>query len=139
MLQHYSLQINLKEKLHKITSSDIRRFILAITDGFPNDIKSKINFHINDEAFQTKNQRKIPYILFSKPLGNSFKLFAYGDIGAEILKKIKEIFPDSFYLKEQKFTVKKLISNEPESILPKSSVNSIHYKTKTPIMLFRNL
>ena len=111
----YSLSIDVKEKLHKITSSDFRKFILALTDRFPNEIKSKINFHITDEAFRTKNQRKIPYILFSKPFENSFQIFAYGDIGAEILEKIKEIFPDSFYLNEQKFTVKKLLLNEPES------------------------
>lgn len=134
----YSLSIDVKEKLHKITSSDFRKFILALTDRFPNEIKSKINFHITDEAFRTKNQRKIPYILFSKPFENSFQIFAYGDIGAEILEKIKEIFPDSFYLKEQKFTVKKLLLNEPESIMPKSSAKEIYYKTKTPIMLFRN-
>ena len=101
----YSLSIDVKEKLHKITSSDFRKFILALTDRFPNEIKSKINFHITDEAFRTKNQRKIPYILFSKGFENSFQIFAYGDIGAEILEKIKEIFPDSFYLKEQKFTL----------------------------------
>jgi len=134
----YSLSIDVKEKLHKITSSDFRKFILALTDRFPNEIKSKINFHITDEAFRTKNQRKIPYILFSKTFENSFQIFAYGDIGAEILEKIKEIFPDSFYLKEQKFTVKKLLLNEPESIMPKSSAKEIYYKTKTPIMLFRN-
>lgn len=134
----YSLSIDVKEKLHKITSSDFRKFILALTDRFANEIKSKINFHITDEAFRTKNQRKIPYILFSKPFENSFQIFAYGDIGAEILEKIKEIFPDSFYLKEQKFTVKKLLLNEPESIMPKSSSKEIYYKTKTPIMLFRN-
>ena len=59
----YSLSIDVKEKLHKITSSDFRKFILALTDRFPNEIKSKINFHITDEAFRTNNQRKIPYIL----------------------------------------------------------------------------
>ena len=134
----YSLSIDVKEKLHKITSSDFRKFILALTDRFPNEIKSKINFHITDEAFRTKNQRKIPYILFSKPFENSFQIFAYGDIGAEILEKIKEIFPDDFYLKKQKFTLKKLLLNEPESIMPKSSAKEIYYKTKTPIMLFRN-
>ena len=134
----YSLSIDVKEKLHKITSSDFRKFILALTDRFPNEIKSKINFHITDEAFRTNNQRKIPYILFSKPFENSFQIFAYGDIGAEILEKIKEIFPDDFYLKKQKFTVKKLLLNEPESIMPKSSAKEIYYKTKTPIMLFRN-
>ncbi len=69
----YSLSIDVKEKLHKITSSDFRKFILALTDRFPNEIKSKINFHITDEAFRTKNQRKIPYILFSKPFENSFQ------------------------------------------------------------------
>lgn len=58
----YSLSIDVKEKLHKITSSDFRKFILALTDRFPNEIKSKINFHITDEAFRTNNQRKIPYI-----------------------------------------------------------------------------
>ena len=72
----YSLSIDVKEKLHKITSSDFRKFILALTDRFPNEIKSKINFHITDEAFRTKNQRKIPYILFSKFLLIRFyKLF----------------------------------------------------------------
>ena len=134
----YSLSIDVKEKLHKITSSDFRRFILAITDDFEDSLKSKINFHITDDDFKSKTQRKIPYLLFAKPLKNSFKLFAYENIGLEILEKIKEIFPDSFYLKEQKFTVKKLVLNEPESIMPKSSSKSIHYKTKTPIMLFRN-
>ena len=113
----YSFQIEVKEKLHKITSSDIRRFILALIDEFPNEIKSKINFHITDYDFKSKTQRKIPYLLFAKPLKNSFKLFAYENIGLEILEKIKEIFPDSFYLKEQKFTVKKLVLNEPESIM----------------------
>jgi predicted phage-related endonuclease len=39
---------------------------------------------------------------------------------------------------KQKFTLKKLIINEPESIMPKSFAKEIHYKTKTPIMLFRN-
>ncbi len=134
----YSLQIVVKEKTKNIASSDFRRLILTLTDGFPNEIKLKINFHINDEAFQTKNPRKIPYLLFAKPFENSFQIFAYGDIGAEILEKIKEIFPDDFYLKKQKFTVKKLLLNEPESIMPKSSAKEIYYKTKTPIMLFRN-
>ena len=133
----YSLQIVAKEKIQKITSSDFRRFILALTDGFCDELKSKINFHISDEAFKYSNQRKIPYLLFAKPNDNSFRLFAYGEVGLEILEKIKEIFPDSFYLKEQKFTVQKLVLQEPESIMPKSLVKSI-YKTKTPIMLFRN-
>ena len=93
----YSLQIVVKEKTKNIASSDFRRLILTLTDGFPNEIKLKINFHINDEAFQTKNPRKIPYLLFAKPFENSFQIFAYGDIGAEILEKIKEIFPDDFY------------------------------------------
>ena len=134
----YSLQVIVKEKIQKITSSDFRRFILAITDGFTDELKSKINFHISDEDFKSTNQRKIPYLLFAKPNDNSFRLFAYGEVGLEILEKIKEIFPDSFYLKEQKFIVQKLVLNEPESIMPKSSAKSIHYKTKTPIMLFRN-
>ena len=63
----YSLSIDVKEKLHKITSSDFRRFILAITDGFTDELKSKINFHITDESFKSTNQRKIPYLLFAKP------------------------------------------------------------------------
>lgn len=134
----YSLRIDVQEKLHKITSSDIRRFILAITDGFPNEIKSKINFHITEDDFKSKTQRKIPYLLFAKPLENSFKIFAYGEVGFEILEKIKEIFPDNLYLKKQKSTLKKLIINEPESIMPKSSAKEIYYKTKTPIMIFRN-
>lgn len=137
MLLH-SLQIVVKEKILKITSSDFRRFILALTDGFTDELKSKIDFHITDEDFKSANKRKIPYILFAKPSGNSFRLFAYGDIGVEILEKIKDNFHASFYLKEQKFTVQKLVLNEPESIMPKSSAKSIHYKTKTPIMLFRN-
>jgi len=123
----YSLRIDVQEKLHKITSSDIRRFILAITDGFANEIKSKINFHITEDDFKSKTQRKIPYLLFAKPLENSFKIFAYGEVGFEILEKIKEIFPDNLYLKKQKFTLKKLIINEPESIMPKSSVGISEY------------
>ena len=101
----YSLQVIVKEKIQKITSSDFRRFILAITDGFTDELKSKINFHITDESFKSTNQRKIPYLLFAKPSDKSFRLFAYGEVGLEILEKIKEIFPDSFYLKEQKFTL----------------------------------
>ena len=134
----YSLQIIVKEKIQKITSSDFRRFILAITDGFTDELKSKINFHISDDDFKSANQRKIPYLLFAKPNDNSFRLFAYGEVGLEILEKIKEIYPNEFYLKEQKFTVQKLVLNEPESIMPKFLVKSIYYKTKTPIMLFRN-
>jgi hypothetical protein len=134
----YSLQVIVKEKIQKITSSDFRRFILAITDGFTDELKSKINFHITDESFKSTNQRKIPYLLFAKPNDKSFRLFAYGEVGLEILEKIKEIYPNEFYLKEQKFTVQKLVLNEPESIMPKSSAKSIYYKTKTPIMLFRN-
>jgi hypothetical protein len=38
----YSLQVIVKEKIQKITSSDFRRFILAITDGFTDELKSKI-------------------------------------------------------------------------------------------------
>lgn len=134
----YYLQIDLNEKLQKITSSDIRRFILAFSDDFEDGLKSKINFHIDDKDFLSNMQRKIPYLLFAKPMGDSFSLFAYGEIGLEILERIKGIFPDSFYLKKQKFTLKKLIINEPESIMTKSSAKEIHYKTKTPIMLFRN-
>jgi hypothetical protein len=134
----YSLQIDVNEKLQKITSSDVRRFILALTDDFEDGLKSKINFHISDKDFLSNTQRKIPYLLFAKPTRDSFNLFAYGEIGLEILEKIKEIFPDSFYLMKQKFTLKKLIINEPESIMPKSFAKEIHYKTKTPIMLFRN-
>ena len=48
----YSLQVIVKEKIQKITSSDFRRFILAITDGFTDELKSKINFHITDESFK---------------------------------------------------------------------------------------
>lgn len=39
----YSLQIVAKEKIQKITSSDFRRFILALTDRFCDELKSKIN------------------------------------------------------------------------------------------------
>jgi hypothetical protein len=134
----YCLHIDVNEKLQKITSSDVRRFILALTDDFEDELKSKINFHIGDKDFLSNTQRKIPYLLFAKPTADRFNLFAYGEIGLEILEKIKEIFPDSFYLKKQRFTLKKLIINEPESIMPKSSAKEIHYKTKTPIMLFRN-
>ena len=134
----YSLQVIVKEKIQKITSSDFRRFILALTDRFCDELKFKINFHISDDDFKSTNQRKIPYLLFTKPNDNSFRLFAYAEVGLEILEKIKEIFPDSFYLKEQKFIVQKLVLNEPESIMPKSSAKSVYYKTKTPIMLFRN-
>ena len=42
----YSLQIVVKEKTKNIASSDFRRLILTLTDGFPNEIKLKINFHI---------------------------------------------------------------------------------------------
>ena len=87
----YSLQVIVKEKIQKITSSDFRRFILAITDGFTDELKSKINFHITDESFKSTNQRKIPYLLFAKPNDKSFRLFAYGEVGLEILEKIKEI------------------------------------------------
>ncbi len=134
----YSLQIDANEKLQKITSNDVRKLILALTDNFEDILKSKINFHISYKDFLSNTQRKIPYILFSKPLGNNFKIFAYGDIGLDILEKIKEIFPNNFYLKERKFTVKKFVLNEPELIMTKSSAKNIHYKTKTPIMLFRN-
>ena len=134
----YSLQIYVKEKVQKITSSDVRRFILALADDFEDELKSKINFHISDKDFLSNMQRKIPYLLFAKLTGDSFSLFAYGEIGLEILEKIKEVFPNIFYLKKQKFTLKKLIINEPESIMPKSSAKEVHYKTKTPIMLFRN-
>jgi len=134
----YYLEIVLEEKSQKITSSDVRRFILALTDDFEDELKSKINFHISEKDFESNTQRKIPYLLFAKPTGDSFSLFAYGEIGLEILEKIKEVFPNIFYLKKQKFTLKKLIINEPESIMPKSSAKEIHYKTKTPIMLFRN-
>ena len=101
----YSLQIVVKEKTKNIASSDFRRLILTLTDGFPNEIKLKINFHINDEAFQTKNPRKIPYLLFAKPFENSFQIFAYGDIGAEILEKITIAYPRFVmhpYLKNKK-------------------------------------
>ena len=135
----YSLQVIVKEKIQKITSSDFRRFILAITDGFTDELKSKINFHITDESFKSTNQRKIPYLLFAKPNDKSFRLFAYGEVGLEILEKIKEIYPNEFYLKEQKFTVQKLVLNEPESIMPKSSAKSIYYKTKTPIIIPQNV
>jgi len=134
----YCLHIDVNEKLQKITSSDVRRFILALTDDFEDELKSKINFHISNKDFLSNTQRKIPYLLFAKPIGDRFSLFAYGEIGMEILEKIKDIFPDNFYLKKQKFTLKKLIINEPASIMPKSSAKEIHYKTKTPIMLFRN-
>ena len=45
----YSLQIVVKEKTKNIASSDFRRLILTLTDGFPNEIKLKINFHINGQ------------------------------------------------------------------------------------------
>ena len=67
-------------------------------------------------SLKSTNQRKIPYLLFAKPSDKSFRLFAYGEVGLEILEKIKEIYPNEFYLKEQKFTVQKLVLNEPESI-----------------------
>lgn len=134
----YFLKIDVNEKLQKVTSNDVRRFILALTNDFDDLLKSKINFHISEKDFLSNTQRKIPYLLFAKPTGDSFNLFAYEEIGLEILEKIKEIFPDNFYLKKQKFTVKNLIMSEPESIMPKSSAKEIHYKTKTPIMLFRN-
>ncbi len=51
----------------------------------------------------------------------------------------EEIYPNEFYLKEQKFTVQKLVLNEPESIMPKSSAKSIYYKTKTPIIIPQNV
>lgn len=134
----YSLKVDVNKKLQKINSSDFRSFVLALTDGFINELKLKINFHISDDNFKSRNQRKIPYILFCKPHGNSFKLFAYGEIGLDILEKIKDIFPEIFYLKEQRFLVKKLVLDKPESIMTKSSSKEIYYKTKTPIMLFRN-
>lgn len=67
----YSLQIVVKEKLQKITSSDVRRFILAFSDDFEDGLKSKINFHIDDKDFLSNMQRKIPYLLFAKPTGDS--------------------------------------------------------------------
>lgn len=134
----YSLLITVNQNIYKITSSTFRKFILAITDRFPDELQSKINFHITDEDFKSNKNRKIPHVLFAKPSKDSFRLFAYGDIGLDILEKIKEIFPDTIYLKEQKFTVIKIVLNEPESIMAKSSAKTINYATKTPIMLFRN-
>ena len=48
----YSLQIVVKEKTKNIASSDFRRLILTLTDGFPNEIKLKINFHIKGTNLQ---------------------------------------------------------------------------------------
>ena len=62
----YSLQITIKENIQKITSSDFRGFTIAITDDFEEELKSKINLHISDLDFNSKNQRKIPYIIFAK-------------------------------------------------------------------------
>lgn len=47
----YSLQIVVKEKTKNIASSDFRRLILTLTDGFPNEIKLKINFHIKGHLY----------------------------------------------------------------------------------------
>lgn len=70
----YLLQIEINEKLQKITSRDFRRFILALTDAFKDELKLKINFHITNEVFKTKNQRKIPYLFFAKPDGSRFNI-----------------------------------------------------------------
>ena len=59
------------------------------------------------------------------PKTNRKKEFMTLNTFREILEKIKEIYPNEFYLKEQKFTVQKLVLNEPESIMPKSSAKSI--------------
>lgn len=67
----YCLHIDVNEKLQKITSSDVRRFILALTDDFEDGLKSKINFHISEKDFISNTQRKIPYLLFAKPSGDS--------------------------------------------------------------------
>ena len=86
----YSLQIDVNEKLQKITSSDVRRFILAHTDDLEDRLKSKINFHISEKDFLSNKQRKIPYQLFAKPTADRFSLFAYGEIGLKILGLIKK-------------------------------------------------
>ncbi|MCT7468641.1 NAD-dependent epimerase/dehydratase family protein [Aliarcobacter cryaerophilus] len=107
---------NMKSLLKLINKVPLLPFGKIENKRSTDELKSKINFHISDDDFKSANQRKIPYLLFAKPNDNSFRLFAYGEVGLEILEKIKEIFPNEFYLKEQKFTVQKLVLNEPAEV-----------------------
>lgn len=124
-----------------IPVSQIREFIISSCENkLSNDEMKKLLFHLSKEEFENKDTRKIPHIIFSKPLQESFSLKAFGDEGLELLLKIKKIIKNVGFIKVKKTNNKHNILDTKlytHNSLPEKSNKTLKYKTIRPIVLFK--
>lgn len=133
----HGLKIKTDTKLSKIRVQDFRNLVLSYLNDISKNDLDNILFHLNDEQLHDKKIRKVPYLLFGKPVGFEFYIFGYFEEGLRLLNIIKQNLRSTFVLSNKEITIKRVTFFE-KNFIPKKSHKSIEYKTSTPVLAFND-
>lgn len=132
----YTKEIQVNETVKGVTPTLFRNFILDMVKNLDKNDLEKIHFHLSVDDFKSKEARKIPHIVFSKPFGNSFFLKAFKDDGLILLNKIIKCLDEKIVINGKIFNIMK-IKEFSHEIMPKKTEELFTYRTVTPLVFFK--
>lgn len=131
----YTKEYKTEQAVKGITPTLFRNYILSKIENLDKEDLKKIHFHLSEEDFKNPKTRKIPHIIFAKPLTKSFYLKAYGEDGLLLLNKINKCLDDTFKIDNRVFNIKE-VNEYAHSVIPSKTEELFTYRTVTPILLF---